>query len=331
VSKSKVKNQTEEINISIVICTHNRASLLEITLESLEKMYVPNDTNIELIIVNNRCNDSTPKVIEHFEQKSKKIRVRSLYEPKLGKVHALKNAIKNSLFDVLAFIDDDHIVDESYVRAIRYALENNSQYSIYCGRVMPDWDGSEPQWVHDDSKYPIRPYPIPQFDLGERPIEIKEDKTFLPGSGNLVMKKDVFGRIGLFSEELGPKGHNLKGGEDIELVRRALRKGERILYVPRIVQHHQVFPEHLRIQYLVKKAYHRSTAAYQFSEGHFSVNSNHSIPVYLLRQALTRLLRAAVSFSPNARRYYLVRFAATLGEINGIRKASSSLSQQRSD
>jgi GT2 family glycosyltransferase len=143
------------------------------------------------------------------------------------------------------------------------------------------------------------------------------------------VKKEVFERVGLFSEELGPKGHNLKGGEDIEFVLRALKKGERILYVPHIVQNHQVLPENLSIQYLLKKAYHRSTAAYQFSEQAQSNNGTPSIPYYLFRQAISRLLRASVSFNPNARRYYLVRFAATLGEINGRRKTSTSLSQQR--
>jgi GT2 family glycosyltransferase len=155
-------------------------------------------------------------------------------------------------------------------------------------------------------------------------------KGLLKCSGNLVVKKEVFERVGLFSEELGPKGHNLKGGEDIEFVRRALKKGEEILYVPSIMQLHQVFSENLRLPYIIRKAYLRSTAAYRFSGGHLSGINKHGIPGYLFRQALSRLLRAAVSFNPNARRYYLVRFAATLGEINGRKKALASLSQQRS-
>ena len=206
------------------------------------------------------------------------------------------------------------------------AVRKHCDYSIFCGRVFPNWDGSEPQWVHDDSKYPIRPYPIPTFDLGESPLEIKDDKTFLPGSGNLIVRREVLERVGLFSEEIGPKGHNLKGGEDIEFVRRALSKQERILYIPHIRQYHQVLSENLRLSYLVKKAYHRSTAAYQFSKLAQSGNGIHRVPYYLLRQAMARLLKIALSFNRDARRYNLVRFAATVGEINGRIKASTMLS-----
>ncbi len=315
--------------ISIIICTHNRALVLRDALQSLEKVKIPEGFVVELILIDNASLDETSLLIEAFRKQINKFQLQHMREENLGKSFALNRGIRASSGAVLAFVDDDHIVSEDYIIELVRAVEENDNHSILCGRVIPNWDGSEPHWVHDDSKYPIRPYPIPKFDIGEEPLEIKEDKTFLPGSGNLIIKKEVFERVGLFSEKLGPKGHNLKGGEDLEFVRRALRKGEKILYVPHILQLHQVFSENLRLSYLVKKAYHRSTAAYQFSGENSSGNSNHGIPGYLLRQAITRLLIAAVSFNPNARRYYLVRFAATLGEIKGRRGASKSLSKQR--
>jgi len=268
--------------------------------------------------------------METFRKETRTFQVIQLHEARLGKSFALNKGISAATGDLLAFIDDDHIVSDTYLTSVVKAVKEHDGFNILCGRVLPNWDGSEPQWVHDDFKYPIRPYPIPKFDLGEWPLEIEEDKTFIPGSGNLIVRKDVFERVGLFSKELGPKGHNLRGGEDIEFVRRALRKGEKILYVPHIVQLHQVFPENLRIQYLVKKAYHRSTAAYQFSErAHFGEGTVR-VPFYLFRQAMTRLFRATLSFNANARRYYLVKFAATLGEINGRWKSSANIIQMRS-
>jgi glycosyltransferase involved in cell wall biosynthesis len=317
------------MNISIIICTHNRAPLLKEALESITLMNVPSGCNVELIVVNNACSDETPAVIDEFTKKCRHFPVKNLEEPRLGKTYALNRAIRTTSSQIMSFVDDDHIVSEDYMVELIRAAEEHHDFNMFCGRVFPNWDGSEPQWVHDDSKYPIRPYPIPKFDLGEEPLEILKDKTFLPGSGNLMVRREVFERVGLFSEELGPKGHNLKGGEDIEFVRRALQRGERVLYIPEMKQCHQVFSENLRMRYLVKKAYLRSIVAYQHSGGSLLGNGNHGIPAYLIRQAITRLLRAASSFNPNARRYYLVRFAATLGEINGRRKALKSLSQHR--
>jgi GT2 family glycosyltransferase len=291
---------------------------------------IPEGFAVELILVDNASSDGTSSLIKNFRNRTNKFQVRYMHEENLGKSFALNSSIQLSSGSILAFVDDDHIVGEDYMTELIKAVEEYNNHSIYCGRVLPNWDGSEPQWVHDDRIYPIRPYPIPRFDMGERPLEIKENETFLPGSGNLVVKKEVFERVGLFSRELGPKGHNLRGGEDIEFVRRALRDGEKILYVPSIRQLHQVFSENLRLPYVIRKAYLRSMAAYRFSGGHLSGNNRNGIPGYLLRQALSRLLRASVSFNPNARRYYLVRFAATLGEINGRRKASTNLVEQRS-
>jgi glycosyltransferase involved in cell wall biosynthesis len=316
--------------ISIIVCTHNRASVLKAALQSLKKVKIPEGFAVELILADNASSDGTSLLIETFRKETDKFQIQHMYEENLGKSFALNKGIRAAAGDWLAFIDDDHIVSDSYLIEVCSAIKHHKNYGIFCGRVLPNWDGSEPQWVHDDNRYPIRPYPIPRFDLGEKALEIKEDKNFLPGSGNLVVKKEVFERVGIFSQELGPKGHNLNGGEDIEFVRRALKKGEGILYVPHIVQNHQVFSENLRLPYIVRKAYLRSIAAYRFSGEHLSGNNKHGIPGYLLRQAITRLLKAAVSLNPNARRYYLVRFAATLGEINGRKKASTSLPQQRS-
>jgi glycosyltransferase involved in cell wall biosynthesis len=240
--------------ISLIICTHNRAPALSDALRSLKNLMIPEGCDLELVLVDNASSDGTSAQIEAFRKETEKFQIIHLHEERLGKTFALNRGIGAARGAMLAFVDDDHIVSENYLISVIRVAEEHGDFNIFCGRVFPDWDGSEPQWVHDDSRYPIRPYPVPRFDLGDKTVEIKEDKSFLPGSGNLVVKKEVFERIGLFSEELGPKGHNLKGGEDIEFVRRALSKGERILYIPHIRQHHQVFSENLRLSYLVRKA-----------------------------------------------------------------------------
>ena len=45
--------------ISILIPTHNRVDLLERTLESLSLAAIPENVDIELVIVANRCTDDT--------------------------------------------------------------------------------------------------------------------------------------------------------------------------------------------------------------------------------------------------------------------------------
>jgi glycosyltransferase involved in cell wall biosynthesis len=303
------------MTISVIICTHNRAHFLKSTLHSLERMDFPEKGNLELVVVNNASSDDTPAVISEFAGTTR-LPVRQLFEARLGKTYALNTAIPAAAGDVLAFIDDDHIVPQGYLEAVSRAAKENPVFGLFCGRIRPNWDGSEPEWVHDDTVYPIRPFPIPTFDLGSETVEVESGKgRFIPGAGNLVVRKSVFERVGLFLEALGPKGHNLAGGEDIEFVKRALRCGERLLYVPQILQYHQVQRSNLELSRLVKKAYLRSMATYRFCES----GSNGGVPSYLYGQILERAAKAVFTFNRNARRYYLVRLAAVLGEIKGRR------------
>ena len=306
------------MDVSLIICTHNRANILKDALSSLDHVDVPEEMNMELLVVNNAGTDNTSAVIDEYRANNKRFIVKGLFESKIGKTYALNRAIKDANGEILAFIDDDHIVSKGYLGAIFQSVKEHPSYNLFCGRILPNWDGTEPPWVHDNVKYPIRPFPIPCFDLGEKINEVNPDKgSFIPGAGNLIIRKTVFGNIGLFSEDLGPKGHNLTGGEDIELVNRAIKKGERLLYVPEILQYHQIDKLKLTMTYVVRKAYYRSIAAYQFSNS----NQNGHVPLYLFRQAFNRLIRALFTFNEDARRYYLVRLAASIGEIQGRRKS----------
>ena len=304
------------VDISVIICTHNRAFLLPIVLSSLEKTELPENTEIDLVIVDNASSDNTFQVIT-AHAKNSKFKVTPLKESKKGKTFALNTAIKIAKGELLAFVDDDHIVSPGYFRAIRSALANYPDFNLFCGRITPNWDGTEPPWIHDDTRYPIRPFPIPNFNMGDRVLEVQLDKgMFIPGAGNLVIKRLVIKNIGLFSEEFGPKGHNLQGGEDLEFIMRALKHGERLMYIPEILQYHHVDKNNLTLNYLIKKSYYRSMAAYQLNDK----ISPGSIPRYFYRMAAAHLLKSIFCLHQPARRYYLVKLASVMGEIQGHRK-----------
>lgn len=304
------------VDISVIICTHNRAHMLPDVLDSIEKAETLENTAIELVIVDNASSDNTFQAIKKHAETSR-FKINPLKEPQRGKTFALNKAITNASGELLALVDDDHIVSKGYFKAIRSAMANYPGFNLFCGRIVPDWDGTEPRWIHDETRYPIRPFPIPNFNMGDRVIEVQLDKgMFIPGAGNLVIKKSVFKNVGLFNERFGPKGHNLQGGEDLEFIRRALNNGERLLYIPEILQYHQVDKEKLTLGYLVRKAYHRSRVAYQLREN----RPSGPVPHYLYKMALTHMLKAIFSLQQAARRFYLVKLATVLGEMQGHRK-----------
>ena len=131
------------VDISVIICTHNRAFLLPDVLNSLEKTEIPENTEIELVIVDNACSDNTFQTIEEYAKNSK-FKIKPLKEPRKGKTFALNTAINKAAGELLAFVDDDHIVSPGYFKAIRSALANYPDFNLFCGRITPNWDGTEP-------------------------------------------------------------------------------------------------------------------------------------------------------------------------------------------
>src|SRR5574337_144135 len=199
-------------------------------------------------------------------------------EPVPGKSNALNRALPLLEDSLVAFVDDDHRVDKDYLVEIALAAERRPEAGMLCGRILPDWDGSEPEGVHDPGPYRIYPLPVPRYDQGDEDLESNVDGP-TPGGGNLAVRLSVIAGTGPFSTELGPTGHDLGGSEDADWILRALRGGTRLHYVPRMVQFHYVDTERLTLGYIARKGYQRSRSVTR-------VRSKHeSVPRYMWRRS----------------------------------------------
>jgi transposase-like protein len=68
-----------------------------------------------------------------------------MIEPIPGKSHALNTALPLAMAPLIAFVDDDHRIDTGYLEAVWRAAQEQQDADFFCGRVHPDWDGSEPR------------------------------------------------------------------------------------------------------------------------------------------------------------------------------------------
>ncbi|HRP76914.1 MAG TPA: glycosyltransferase [Rhodocyclaceae bacterium] len=328
-------------DIEVLICTHNRADLLERALASLNRCERPADCRIAFFVVANACTDGTAAFLQRYvetrdepspEDPPARLPLRWIEDPVPGKSHALNLALPQSTGVVIAFVDDDHRVDAGYLKAICEASRAHPDADFFCGRILPDWDGSEPAWVHDEGPYRVYPLPVPRFELGTAPAFV-EPGTATPGGGNLAIRRGLFERIGQFDLELGPHGHDLGGAEDIEWVRRGVAAGERLYYVPEMLQFHYVDTERLTLGYVMLKAYERSASTSRLSS---KLSPHRRVPLYMVRKALTYAVQALFSLSQARRRFYLTRLAASLGEIKGFRlqkraRSAASARDERSE
>lgn len=300
--------------LTILICTYNRAELLEQALHSLNAAQRPESWKVKILVAANACRDGTHRLLESYQRDATRrdwLPLDWFAERAPGKSFALNAAIPRvQQSDIVAFVDDDHRVDRNYLTAVCAAADGYPDITLFCGRILPNWDGTEPAWVHSEGEYKIRPLPIPRSDGGPIARELTMDDP-TPGGGNLFLRGFVFDQVGPFQTKLGPHGHDLGGGEDSAFVLAALTSGNRLMYVPEVVQYHHVDQQRLKLTYLLRKAYQRSRTTV------LSKQVRSGVPVYLWRKLAQYGVNTLLSFNRDRLRFYLVRIATTLGEIAG--------------
>ncbi|MES1999785.1 MAG: sulfatase-like hydrolase/transferase [Pseudomonadota bacterium] len=313
-------------SLTILICTHNRAELLGRVLASLNAAARPANWQISILVGANNCNDDTVASLQRYQEDAEHsgwLPLAWFEEPLPGKSHALNHAIRLLSDDAVALVDDDHRVDHDYLVHICRALTNHPEATMFCGRILPDWDGSEPEWVHDAGPYRIYPLPVPRYDQGMTARLVTEAHGPLPGGGNLFLRTPVFARVGGFSTDLGPRGHDLGGGEDSEFVLTALQKSEHLQYIPEVLQHHFVDTERLKFSYLIRKSYQRSRSVARVH------HQDQHVPRYIWRKLVEHAAHTVFSLSWPKTRFYLMRSASTLGELQGMREKIRQLAPSR--
>ncbi len=307
------------MSLTIVICTHDRRGLLARTLDSLNAATRPTDLAVRILVVANACTDDTLTWLRGWPQgAADALPLEFAEEARIGKSHALNHAIRLLKTPWLAFVDDDHRISHDFLVNIAAAIHDYPHADMFCGRIIPDWPGNEPAWVHERGPYRIYPLPVPNFDLGLAPRPVTGEP--IPGGGNLVLRTVLFDSLGGFATALGPHGHDLGGSEDSDFVLRAIAAGKHVQYLPQLLQYHYVDLERLRLGYLLRKGYQRSRS---FTE--VRAQTQLPVPAYLWRKTATYLASACCSLSWARTRFYLVRFASALGEIAGHRARNPAL------
>ena len=211
--------------ISVVICTRNRADSFRQTVESLFCSGNLEFPDWEVVVVESST-DHTREICREFHQRFPE-HFRFLTEKKLGKSNALNTAILAAKGNILAFTDDDVLFAADYIQGIRTVFTTHSADAAQ-GRVLLDCEGGWPGWL--DERYAG----MADFrDCGDEVIEL--DGTLF--GVNMVVRADVFQKVGGFAPELGPGGIGVS--EDTEISLRMRQAGCRMIYAPQVLVRHQ--------------------------------------------------------------------------------------------
>ena len=246
------------MDISLIICTYNRCESLPAALENVAHSVLPNSITWEILVVDNNSSDRTHEVVEDFIRRYPG-RFRYLLESRQGKSYALNSAIWEAHGEILAFTDDDVIVEPDWLQNLTANLHGN-EWAGAAGRVLRTWTCSPPRWLSLERRYEKMGWALVSFDLKQEACELPF--AYPPVGANMAFRKEVFSRHGVFRTDLGPAG-NVTGSrflrrrarfpvwEDTELGQRMMGNGERLRYEPSAVVYHPVPERRLTRDYFL--------------------------------------------------------------------------------
>lgn len=229
--------------VSILIPTHNRCDILDRTLGSLRGLEVPEGVEVEAIVVNNLCTDRTDEVVRGWVSRSK-FPLRLVHESNIGLNNARNRAIREARFDLLAFLDDDVLVDPGWLAGLLRSFDE-SDAGMIGGRVRLWWGEVErPAWM-----IPELEDHLSALDLGEQMRPMAEARVV---GANFALTRRAFDDAGEFRPDLDRKGKSLLSGGETDFILRAMARGHRLYYSPWPSLRHWVPAHRAELSHLLK-------------------------------------------------------------------------------
>ncbi len=235
------------MQLSIVICSYNRASYISDALDSLYTQTAGLNA-FEAIIVDNNSTDNTAEVFSQWRSSHTNGSFTYITETNQGASFARNTGAAVAKRQWLCFMDDDAVATPDYVENILKHIEAKPDAVGFGGRIIPKYIPSEPKWM----SYYVSSL-VGNFDYAPTACTFENGKY--PLESNMIVRKDVYDRIGGFNTALpGVVGTLRIGGEGKELFYKILALGHTIYYDPAICVHHVVEVKKLTSEYMYRVA-----------------------------------------------------------------------------
>jgi glycosyltransferase involved in cell wall biosynthesis len=166
--------------ISIIIPTLNRSDKI---IRAINSALYQTYRNLEIIIVNDHSIDETDKIVKSFIVENKKIKQKIFYirnKKTYGNAAARNIGIEKANGEYIAFLDDDDIWLPDKIEKQVGKIISSKTSGCFCKTI----------WIEDDK---VLKSTLPQSDI----------VSFESGgpTGNWLIKRDVFKKIGFFDEQ----------------------------------------------------------------------------------------------------------------------------------
>lgn len=213
------------LDLSVVICTYNRAESLATALASVLEQRI-SGRSFEVVVVNDGSTDHTENVVADMAAGAEASIRLVRPDGKHGIAHARNTGVRTAAAPALVFFDDDQLADPGWLDELLKVAEEK-QTEMVGGPRRLDVPDAVLQTLG----------PVCRGLLGENlytETPMRLDGKELPTTGNLYFTKALFERLEGFDEYL------LASGEDADFVRRARSLGVEVWTAPAAMVAHMV-------------------------------------------------------------------------------------------
>ncbi|WP_186458755.1 glycosyltransferase [Mucilaginibacter achroorhodeus] len=248
------------MKISVIICTYNpRLQYLEQVLLALRNQTLVN-TEWELLIIDNKSSNQFTQELDLSWHANAKV----MREEQAGLAHARLKGFKNSIAELIVFVDDDNVLADNYLELSWDFYLSNPQVGCFGGKSVAVFETTPPAWFwktgislgckDDGDEIYISDYRSDNYKLQNYP-----DKAPI-GTGMVITKKafkayylEVLNNADRLA--LGRKGKALTSGEDNDIVLTIIKNYFEIAYIPKLVVKHLIPTNRISTAYLKQMAY----------------------------------------------------------------------------
>ncbi|MGB7441931.1 MAG: glycosyltransferase [Coleofasciculaceae cyanobacterium] len=246
--------------VTVAVCTRDRPEDMKLCLEAISQSDYP---HLDILVVDNAPQTETTKeLIEtHYPQ------VRYVREPRPGLDWARNRAILEAKGQIVAYTDDDVVVDPGWVRGLAQVFAENPEVMAVTGLVVPYELETEAQVLFEENGGFGRGFERVWYQLepGQKlPWELLWNAGRYGTGANMAYRRSLFDQIGYFDPALDV-GTVTNGGGDIEMFFRVLREGYCLVYEPRAMIRHR----HRREYEKLKTQLTNNGSAYSYLVCHF--------------------------------------------------------------
>lgn len=233
--------------VSVVVATRDRPDALHRCLESLARLDYP---SFEIIVVDNCPSSSeTAELVTRFARSSRSVRYVREDTPGLARAH--NRGLLHATGAIVAFTDDDVVVDRGWLGAITEVFRDDPTVGCVTGMIMPaELETASQAWSESWAgfgKGVVRR----RYEDGAGP----SDDPLFPftagafGSGaNMALRADVLQAIGGFDPALGT-GTPARGGDDLATFFDVITAGFVLVYEPSAVVFHAPRPDYASLRH----------------------------------------------------------------------------------